>query len=101
MAEKPKLLYACREALRIPADCTDYDDEIEDLIEAARAAMRAGGVADDVASDDANGTVRLAVKVYCRANFGMDNPDADRLSQSFDDLLTMMSGCDEFGGGAS
>ena len=50
MAEKPKLLDACREALRIPADCTDFDAEIEDLIEAARAAMRAGGVADAVAA---------------------------------------------------
>lgn len=51
MVEKPKLLDACREALRIPADCTDFDAEIEDLIEAARAAMRAGGVADAVAAD--------------------------------------------------
>ncbi len=59
MAEKPKLLDACREALRIPADCTDFDAEIEDLIEAARAAMRAGGVADTVAADDSNSTVRL------------------------------------------
>lgn len=98
MAEKPKLLDACREALRIPADCTDFDAEIEDLIEAARAAMRAGGVAEKVAADDSNGTVRLAVKVYCKANFGMDNPDADRLNQSFDVLLTMMRGSSEFGG---
>ena len=98
MAEKTKLLDACREALRIPADCTDYDTEIEDLIEAARAAMRAGGVADSIAADDSNGTVRLAVKVFCKANFGMDNPDADRLSQSFDDMLTMMRGSSEFGG---
>lgn len=98
MAEKPKLLDACREALRIPAECCDFDAEIEDLIDAARAAMRAGGVADAVASDDANSTVRLAVKVYCKAHFGMDNPDADRLAQSFEDLLTMMGGSAEFGG---
>lgn len=98
MAERPRLLDACREALRIPADCTDFDAEIEDLIEAARAAMRAGGVADDVAADDSNGAVRLAAKVYCKANFGMDNPDAERLAQSFDDLLTMMRGSSEFGG---
>ena len=39
MAEKPTLLDACREALRIPANCTDFDPEIEDLIEAARAAL--------------------------------------------------------------
>lgn len=98
MAEKPKLLDACREALRIPADCTDFDPEIEDLIEAARAAMRAGGVSDAKTSDDSDSVVRLAVKVYCKANFGMDNPDADRLTQSFDDLLTMMGGSAEFGG---
>lgn len=98
MAEKPKMLDACREALRIPAECYDFDAEIKDLIEAARAAMRAGGVAASVAADDSNGTVRLAVKVYCKANFGIDNPDADRLTQSFDDLLTMMCGSSEFGG---
>lgn len=98
MAEKPKLLDACREALRIPADCTDYDAEIEDLIEAARAHLRAGGVSDEKAADDSDSTVRLAIKVYCKANFGMDNPDADRLAQSFDDILTMMKGSSEFGG---
>lgn len=98
MAEKPKLLDACREALRIPADCTDYDAEIEDLIEAARAHLSAGGVSDEKADDDSDSTVRLAIKVYCKANFGMDNPDADRLSQSFDDILTMMKGSSEFGG---
>ena len=63
MAEKPKMLDACRESLRIPADCTDFDAEIEDLIEAARAAMRAGGVSEAKAADDTDGTVRLAVKV--------------------------------------
>ncbi len=98
MAEMTKLLDACREALRIPADCTDYDAEIEDLITAARARLRAGGVVAAKAADDADGTVRLAIKVYCKANFGMDNPDAERLAQSFDDILTMMAGSSEFGG---
>lgn len=91
------ILDACRAALRIPADCTDYDDEITDLINAARAAMRAGGVSQEKASDDADGTVRLAVKVWCKANFGMDNPDAERYAQSFEDLLTMMRGSGEYG----
>ena len=98
MAEETKLLDACREALRIPATCYDFDAEIEDLIEAARAAMRAGGVSDAKASDDSDSLVRLAVKVYCKANFGMDNPDAERFTQCFDDLLTMMRGSSEYGG---
>lgn len=91
MAEKNDMLTACRAALRIPSDCTVYDDEITDLIEAARAALRAGGVSAEKSMDDSDGSVRVAVKVYVKANFGMDNPDHERLSVSFDDILTRMA----------
>lgn len=98
MAEKEQMLDACRDALRIPADVTDYDDEIADLIDAARAAMRAGGVSVDKSQDDSDGTVRLAIKVFCKANFGMDNPDADRYMHTFDELVTLMHGTSAYGG---
>lgn len=98
MAEKEQMLDACRDALRIPADVTDYDDEIADLIDAARAAMRAGGVSVDKSQDDSDGTVRLAIKVFCKANFGMDNPDADRYMHTFDELVTLMHGTLDYGG---
>ncbi|MDO4437538.1 MAG: head-tail connector protein [Coriobacteriaceae bacterium] len=98
MAEKVQMLDACRDALRIPADVTDYDDEIADLIDAARAAMRAGGVSVDKSQDDSDGTVRLAIKVFCKANFGMDNPDADRYMHTFDELVTLMHGASDYGG---
>lgn len=98
MAEKEQMLDACRDALRIPADVTDYDDEIADLIDAARAAMRAGGVSVDKSQDDSDGTVRLAIKVFCKANFGMDNPDADRYMHTFEELVTLMHGASAYGG---
>lgn len=98
MAEKEQMLDACRDALRIPADVTDYDDEIADLIDAARAAMRAGGVSADKSQDDSDGTVRLAIKVFCKANFGMDNPDADRYMHTFEELVTLMHGTSAYGG---
>ena len=41
---KSKLLDACRAALRIPAFCNDFDEEIADVIEAARTELVAGGV---------------------------------------------------------
>ena len=100
MAEVQPVIDACRDALRIPADVYDYDVEIEDLIAAARAAMCAGGVSPKMASDDADGTVRLAIKVFCKAHFGMDNPDAERYARTFDDLVTMMHGSSVYGGGA-
>lgn len=98
MAEKEQMLDACLDALRIPADVTDYDDEIADLIDAARAAMRAGGVSVDKSQDDSDGTVRLAIKVFCKANFGMDNPDADRYMHTFEELVTLMHGTSAYGG---
>lgn len=103
MADKKKqkqcILDACRAALRIPAFCNDYDDEIADVIEAARAELVAGGVADAKANGDSDGRVRLAIKVYVKANFGMDNPDAERFMKSFDVMLTSMSGDSAYNGG--
>lgn len=89
---KTKLLDACRAALRIPEFCVDFDEEIADAIEAARAELVAGGVSPEKANDDDDGRVRLAIKVYVKATFGMDNPDADRFMKSFDCMLTSMSG---------
>lgn len=96
---KSKLLDACRAALRIPAFCNDFDEEIADVIDAARAELVAGGVSDAKAHDDEDGRVRLAIKVYVKANFGMDNPDAERLLKSFETMLTSMSGDSSYNGG--
>lgn len=91
-----RLRDACRDALRIPAGCTDYDGEIDDLIDSARSALRAGGVRAEKAADDSDGTIRLAIKVWCKANFGMDNPDHERFMQSFETLVTQMHGSVEY-----
>ena len=97
MADKAKgnLLDACRAALRIPNFCNDFDEEIADVIDAARAELVAGGVSDTKAHDDEDGRVRLAIKV----NFGMDNPDAERFMKSFETMLTSMSGDSAYNGG--
>ena len=101
MAVKAKgnLLDACRAALRIPGFVNDYDEEISDVIEAARAELVAGGVSEAKANDDSDGRVRLAIKVYVKANFGMDNPDSEKLMRSFDCMLTSMSGDSAYNGG--
>lgn len=96
---KGKLLDACRAALRIPAFVNDYDEEITDVIEAARSEMVAGGVSEAKANDYSDGRVRLAIKVYVKANFGMDNPDAERFMKSFETMLTSMSGDSAYNGG--
>lgn len=96
---KSKLLDACRAALRIPDFCNAFDEEIADVIDAARAELVAGGVSDAKAHDDEDGRVRLAIKVYVKANFGMDNPDAEKFMRSFETMLTSMSGDSAYNGG--
>jgi hypothetical protein len=97
MAEELKadLTAVCRSALRIPDDCTIYDDEIADLMSAARSALVAGGVAKAKAESDDDASVRVAIKTYVKANFGMDNPDAERLMRSFAEMLCRMAGSTE------
>lgn len=93
--KKADLTAACRSALRIPDDCTVYDDEIADLVSAARSALVAGGVTKSKAESVDDASVRVAIKTYVKANFGMDNPDAERLMQSFSEMLCRMAGSTE------
>jgi hypothetical protein len=80
-------------ALRISASTTAYDGEVDDLITAAKADLQLAGVlADKVVDDDP--LIKRAVVCYCKANFGWNNEDAERLTKSYDMLkahLTLAS----------
>jgi uncharacterized phage protein (predicted DNA packaging) len=73
-------------ALRISN--TAFDSEVNDLISAARQDLILSGILDTKANDDADPLVKRAITVYCKANFGFDNPEAERLQKSYD-LLKM------------
>ena len=68
-------------ALRISN--TAYDSEISDLINAAKSDLALSGV---LKVDDTDPLIKRALIVYCKANFGWNNPDAERLQQSYDML---------------
>lgn len=68
-------------ALRISH--TALDTEILDLIEEARADLMLSGISAVKANDDKDPLIKRAIKTYCKANFGFDNPDSDRLNQSY------------------
>jgi len=72
-------------ALRISPTLTAYDSEIEDLIEAAKADLQLSGVAPERVHED-DPLIKRAIVTYCKANFGFDNPDADRLQRAYDML---------------
>ena len=79
-----------KKALRISS--SDYDDEIEDLIRAAKADLRIGGITVLV---DNNPLVTQAVKLYCKAHFG-DNDNNNKFLNAYQALKISMSLAGEF-----
>jgi len=82
------LLDSVISALRITTDDPGILGEVQDLIDAAKADLALAGV---VAVDETDSLIKRAVTVYCKANFGYDNPDADRLAKSYDMLKAHLS----------
>jgi uncharacterized phage protein (predicted DNA packaging) len=70
---------------------TAFDSEILDLIDAARQDLILSGVTTLKANDDTDPLIKRAIITYCKANFGFDNPDADRLQKSYDMLKMHLS----------
>ena len=85
---------------------TAYDAEIEDLIEAAKADLKLSGVNIDktvtetytpeptednpepepIEVEVMDPLIKRAITIYVKAHFGWNNPDAERLQQSYDML---------------
>lgn len=81
-----ELIAKVRTALRITTDA--FDDEISDLINACLLDLEAAGVNKD---DTTNALIVRAVITYCRANFGDNMGDYDRLKASYDEQKAQMS----------
>lgn len=60
---------------------TAYNTEITDLISAAKADLALVGV---LTTSEADSLYKRAICLYCKANFGYDNKDADRQYQAYD-----------------
>lgn len=70
---------------------TALDSEINDLIAAARQDLILSGVTAIKANDDNDASIKHAIFTYCKAHFGWDNPDAERLLQAFDRLKSQLT----------
>lgn len=65
--------------------------EIADLIAAARQDLILSGVLPAKANSDTDPLIKRAIITYTKANFGYDNPDADRLMMAYDRLKSHLS----------
>lgn len=74
-----------RAALRI--NHPKHDDEIIDLIAAARADLRGiGGIKAEKVYDESDPLIKRAITAYVKSEFGLDNSDADKYRASYEAL---------------
>ena len=69
-----------KQSLRLST--TAYDTEVSDLIDECKADLKLSGVLE-AAIVDTDPMIKRAIKTYTKANFGFDNPDAEKLLESY------------------
>lgn len=80
------MLSKVKTALRISNAA--FDEEIQDLIDAAKLDLLISGVG---VIEETDPLIKRAILTYCKANFGFDNPDSVRLQKAYDSLKVHMS----------
>lgn len=66
-----------------------FDNEINDLIGSATIDLKLSGITPVKADFPENDSlIKRAIIFYCKANFGLDNPDSDKYQKAYDSLKT-------------
>lgn len=79
------MLEKVKTALRISTDA--YNDELNDLIQAAKVDM---GIAGVLIPEEVDAIVTRAIITYCKMSFGLPE-DYDRLKRSYDEQKAQLS----------
>ena len=75
------ILDSVKKALRVSNDA--YNEEIQDLIDAGKSDLRLAGIFFVDGAEETDPLLKQAIRIYCKATFGYDNPDADRFYDSY------------------
>lgn len=94
MAVSSEYVATIRQRLRVTS--TAFDSEIADLINAARADLALGGVVEDKAQDETDPLILRAVETYVKAEFGLDNEDADKYRASYKEQRNALTLSDSY-----
>ncbi|MBS4538213.1 head-tail connector protein [Clostridium sp. D2Q-11] len=77
-------------SLRIKSNA--FDAEIEGLIDAAISDLKLSGVLENkINTTETDPLIKRAVILYCKANFGYDNPHAEKFMDSYVMLKTHLT----------
>lgn len=98
MAIGDSYLTSVRQYLRLTTQA--HDSEIKDLIHAARADLALGGVLEAKTEDEADPLILRAVATYVKAEFGLDNDDAEKYRASYKEQRNALALSDAYLKGA-
>lgn len=82
-------------ALRISN--TAFDGELGDLIESAEADLGLSGVLDTNITDT-DPLIKRAIITYCKANFGIENSNAEKYQKSYEAIRNHLSLSGDYNG---
>lgn len=89
------MLEAVKKACRVTAEA--YNDELTDLIAAAKADLTLAGVEEANAKNDTDPLIRRAVITFCKMNFGAPD-NYDKLKASYDEQKAQLQGAKVYTG---
>lgn len=85
------MLESIKMALRIKSSA--FNEEINDLIEAAKLDLLTSGVTIIKEEDP---LLKSAITIYCKANFGLDNKDSEKYQESYESIKKKLALCGEY-----
>lgn len=90
------MLQKIKDALRVSG--SDLDEEIQDLINAAKADLKLSGIT----KDETDPLIIRAITIYCKAHFGYEEPaQAELFMKSYQALKTHLALSQEYTEGAA
>lgn len=69
---------------------SEFDNEIQDLINACGLDLAMSGVSKDLIQKQ-DSLIIQATQTYCKANFGFDNPEAERFREAYASLKNFLA----------
>ena len=100
MAEKKEIskefLEKARGFLRVTTNDTVINTEITTLIGACQRDLIRNGITPRLAYDLKDSLIEMAVLLYLKAEFGLDNKNYDKFRSSYEELRTELSLTDDY-----
>ena len=92
----PEFLVKAKGVLRITTNDPVINSEIETLIRACQRDLIRNGITPRLAYDLKDSLIEMAVLLYLKAEFGLDNKNYDKFRASYEELRTELSLTDDY-----